>query len=212
MNFNIGEKIRDKLLSKISKKIYWNLRAINFDKEWSGHQSKYFDQHIALKNIVKDIKPNNILDVGCGFGRNIKFLIEECNVRPCNITAIDFSINMIQKAKSFLGDNFYKLREIKEASILDIPYSDNGFDMVLVHGVMMHIDFNDISRAISEVLRVSNGYIVQVEEYYKDKVGAKINNFTYCHDYFNLYANKDIIDLDMYNKNLIMLVINKSCE
>ena len=67
-----------KALSRLSKEAYWNLRAKGFSTEYGGCQAKYDEQHWILKEILEENRPNKILDIGCGFGSNIKFMIEEC--------------------------------------------------------------------------------------------------------------------------------------
>lgn len=198
----VENRIYEKIISKFSTKLYWEYRAKSFDTEWGGYQAKYYEQHWILKELIKELKPQNILDVGCGFGRNIKFMIEKCNVRPDQIYAFDFSENMLKKAKYFLGDYFEKLGSIEQGSILDIPYKDNKFDLVFFHGVLMHIGFKDESQAVNELKRVSKNCIIGVEEYYESKINQNINDFTYCHDYKTLFKECEIIPLE--NKALLM--------
>jgi ubiquinone/menaquinone biosynthesis C-methylase UbiE len=172
-----------------------------------GYQAKYYEQHWILKELIKEIKPQKILDVGCGFGRNIKFMIEECNIDPKQIYAFDFSENMLEKAKYFLGDNFEKLADIRQGDILNIPYKDE-FDLVLCHGVLMHINFENELQAVKELKRVTTNFLICIEEYYEDKINKNINEFTYCHDYKRFFNDSEIILLK--NKGLLMFKWSKN--
>ena len=49
-------------------------------------------------------------------------------------------------------------KEVKEASILRIPYDNNHFDVVICFQVLEHIP--DYEKAIDELLRVSNRFIL----------------------------------------------------
>ncbi|MCT7527163.1 MULTISPECIES: class I SAM-dependent methyltransferase [Aliarcobacter] len=193
---------RDRILPNFSKKLYWDMRGKTFKNEWGGYQVQYYEQHWLLKDMVEKLKPTSILDAGCGFGRNTKFLIEECGVEPSAITAFDFSKSMIKEAEKFLGNDFNKLNDIRQADILNMPFQKDSFDLVLIHGVMMHIDFKNEPKAINEVLRVAKKDIIQIEEYYENKINENINEYTYCHNYKKLYKNIEIIELE--NKGLLM--------
>jgi ubiquinone/menaquinone biosynthesis C-methylase UbiE len=55
----------------------------------------------ALKTVLKDVKTNTILEIGCGTGKNTKWLENQCE----KLIAVDFSKEMLSIAKNKITDN-----------------------------------------------------------------------------------------------------------
>lgn len=174
-------------MKKIIKKIIWSLKGGYKPKEfWDSWAGTFMDdnwqvqthaQHKWILSTIKEINPQDILEVGCGFGRNIKFLIEN-DVKVKKITGCDISPKMIKKAKEYVLD---KSVDFIVADVLALPFKDRSFDLVLVHGLFMHIKPKDLERAISEVLRIGKKALINVEQNYNG------NEYTFVHDYKKLY-------------------------
>ena len=85
----------------------------------------------------------NVLDMGCGWGNNLKFLKDKgfCGV------GVDISKTAIQYCKS----SGYT------ASVCDfskLPFSDSSFDIVFDRQAIQHNTINNIKKTLSEVKRV----------------------------------------------------------
>ena len=85
----------------------------------------------------------NVLDMGCGWGNNLKFLKDKgfCGV------GVDISKTAIQYCKS----SGYT------ASVCDfskLAFSDNSFDIVFDRQAIQHNTINNIKKTLSEVKRV----------------------------------------------------------
>ncbi len=159
---------------------FWDRWSETFmDDPW---QREIHPQHVWIKHIIDIHKPKSILEVGCGFGRNIKFLMDS-GYPPKQITGIDISSNMIIKAKKYVKT---KEVEFKTASVLNIPFKDSQFDMTLSHGVLMHVQPSNVDTAINEIVRVSKKGIVLVEQNYDG------NEYTFIHNYKKLFQQKKI--------------------
>ena len=127
------------LINNLAKfpQFLWNLKAFSFNKEkW---QNKIFPQHFWLLEQINRLKPVNILEAGCGFGRNLEFLLKN-NIKPSQLTGSDFSLIMLNKAKTRLNN---KVKLIK-TSVQKLPFKDNSFDLVFTHGVLMHLKPNQL--------------------------------------------------------------------
>lgn len=103
----------------------------------------------------------NILEVGCNIGINLmaieevldsyyKFDNTKCFLHGCDVN---------WKALEEAGVNTEA--RLKHASILNLPYDDDQFDLVFTCGVLIHI--KNIKKAIKELKRVANHYIVIIE-------------------------------------------------
>ncbi len=89
-------------------------------------------------------KGNKILDVGCGKGRYLKNLAEDC---PDNVyAAVDISKGVM---KFFDSD----IAEKRQGSLTNIPYGENYFDMVYACESLEHAI--DINNALLEMGRVT---------------------------------------------------------
>jgi len=73
---------------------------------------------------------------------------------------IDISIEAIKSAKENLKTKNLKA-ELKVNNCINLPFNDNFFDLVISHGVLDHITFEDVKKSINEIKRVtkSGGYI-----------------------------------------------------
>ena len=100
------------------------------------------------------VKPNNILDVGCGCGSSTAKLSPYCG----KITAIDFSSELIDRCK----------RENQKPNITylcmdgrDIQFPDDNFDLVVEQYSLHHV--LEWEKVLDEMIRVSSKHILILE-------------------------------------------------
>lgn len=129
----------------------------NAYNEWSGtydndeNLTRDLDQRVTIE-LLGNLHFDSILELGCGTGKNTKFLAQIGSV----VHAVDFSQGMIEKAKEKVQ------AENVHFSILDITqhwdFEDGFFDLISCNLVLEHIQ--DLSRVFSEAARVlqPNGY------------------------------------------------------
>lgn len=88
----------------------------------------------ALRSIFSGSEFDNILEIGCGTGKNTEWLIK----RAKHITGVDFSEGMIAKAKNKIkADNVtFNLFDIREKW----EFEDEHFDLIICSLVLEHID------------------------------------------------------------------------
>lgn len=126
-----------------------------FEQLWAPYDEKLFENSVELfsrrLDLIKFDKPwfkgKTVLDAGCGGGRNT---IAMARLGAKEAQGIDLGAEGIANAKKRAAnlDN----TNFQQASILDIPFQDNKFDMVWCAGVMMITDDED--RALDELTRV----------------------------------------------------------
>ena len=117
------------------------------------------------KRILKGIKIEKILEVGCNRGHNLR-AISYCG--PYDLYGIDINPYSIVLARDNKEINFAL------GNISDILYKDNFFDLVMVVGVLIHINPENLKEAITEVLRVSKKYFLMMEYNYDFEEFEKI--------------------------------------
>lgn len=169
-----GKSFVEKIIWSINggykPKKFWNTWSKTFmDDPW---QVDTHPQHEWLLQKIDIKSQKSILEVGCGFGRNMKYLIDQ-GINPKRITGVDISPEMIKKARKYLR----KGSTLKTGNILELPFKDNSFDLVFTHGVLMHVEPKNIQRAISELVRVSKKKIILIEQNYGG------NYYTFIHNY-----------------------------
>ena len=124
------------------------------------------DIFINISLLLKDIENPQILSAGCGRGLIDYWLI---NVFGYKVVLLDNSIKCIKNLRRAFRKVSKDKFELRRASILDIPYPDNSFDLVWNEGVLEHFCKDDYERAINEMIRVSRKYILVDVPYAKSK-------------------------------------------
>jgi ubiquinone/menaquinone biosynthesis C-methylase UbiE len=175
----------------------------NFWNKWSStyfsqHYRKEYDQsHDWLLSTVRELCPSKILEIGCGFGRNLK-LISSNTVLPVALSGSDISEEMLKKAALYLnnGDKYRKVN-LTCADILKLPYKDGAFDLVFTYGTLMHVSQDNLSKAIGELKRISRKYIISIEEvlWHEEngrKRSARLNDYTFIHNYRGAILNSGL--------------------
>jgi malonyl-CoA O-methyltransferase len=114
------------MIDKEYKRKVFNRHAKTYD-EYSSLQNKISDNLFKKLDLI-EVRPNFILDLGCGTGRNGGILKEKYqNIRLINY---DFSINMLQEAKK----NQHKVLGAKSeficGDIEKLSFSENTFDVI----------------------------------------------------------------------------------
>ncbi len=96
--------------------------------------------------LYNQISPVSVLEVGCGEGKLIRHLVNNARQAPDRVIASDLSLNKIE---SVLDSRI----TFQEASIYELPFEDNEFDLVVCCEVLEHLE--EPSRGLSEVARVA---------------------------------------------------------
>ena len=118
---------------------------------WGMQYLTYMD---CVANIVANLSPKNLLDVGCGEGRLAEFLRSRCN---CKYVGVDIAKSAIQFAEILNNSSsncYFKAGSVQEVSGL--------YDVITLVEVLEHIPDADIDSFI-ETLKSrlsSNGKLV----------------------------------------------------
>lgn len=113
----------------------------------------------AFRSVLPSLNNKRILDLGCGYGENCKYYIEQ---GAKEVVGIDISKKMIEKARNEFNDNkiIYKNIPMEE-----IDFSDNSFDVILSSLSFHYVkDFNNLIKKISEFLR-KDGILIFSQEH-----------------------------------------------
>ncbi|MCB0857135.1 MAG: class I SAM-dependent methyltransferase [Solirubrobacterales bacterium] len=122
---------------------------------WDDRTGAGSAEHLATLAAGLDslgVKPERVLDLGCGTGAGTLFLAREFPV--ASIRGVDLSEQMIAKAQAKIGLDPDARVTFRVADASRLPFPDDSFD--LVTQVNMPIFFGEIGR----VLRSGGGLIV----------------------------------------------------
>ncbi len=133
----IKEKIKTEKLSDFSALDEFHIRGLKATKELSS---------------LIEIKSNyNILDLGCGLGGSSRYLASTFN---CNVQGVDLSEDYC-KIATFLSKqlNLEGKTSFLSANALQLPFTNNYFDIVWTEHVQMNIKnknifYNEINRVL----------------------------------------------------------------
>ncbi len=111
--------------------------------------------------ILQNLEVKRILEVGCNRGHNLE-AISYCG--QYELYGIDINLYSIILARENKENNF------AVGNIFDILYKDNYFDLILTAGVLIHINPEDLLKALKEIFRVTKKYYLMLEynEDYKE--------------------------------------------
>ena len=130
---------------KLNQEKVWNSIAPFWDmykKDGFGSRDK------LIESFVKS--SDNILDLGCGTGRNF--------IKNGKWYGVDFSENMLE----FAGKKEIAI-ELKKSNLWDIPYEDEFFDKVICIAALHCVEFaRNRNKTIKEIYRVlkKNGRVI----------------------------------------------------
>jgi glycosyltransferase involved in cell wall biosynthesis/ubiquinone/menaquinone biosynthesis C-methylase UbiE len=197
------KKIFEDLL-KYDPKDYWEMRAPYWDK---NEGTVVLDEEAVMKE-VKELNPENILDIGCGNGNwSNKFDKEYLGV--------DISEKMIKFAKKHNPDKQYRVGDVRELSKI----VDKKYDLAFAYTCFLHVPPENIEDAFKEVKKVAKRLLII--EPFKDAPTGQVRflsdagidaikngdlifhpKSTYIHDYHK-YLNI-VKEIDLGGRKLII--------
>jgi len=103
-------------------------------------KGRFISYWYQINEIIK-LNPKKVLEIGIGNGFVSKYLKE----RKVNVLTLD-----VDK----------RLNPDMVGSVLNIPFSDESFDLIACYEVLEHIEYKNINKALSEIFRVSKSYAI----------------------------------------------------
>lgn len=127
-----------------------------------------------------------MLEVGSNIGINLAAILKTMH-RPCKLCALEPN----EKAKKRIPFNVPGVTLVNgEAS--DIMAISGEFDFVFTSGVLIHMDYEYLKKAMAEIYRVSNRFILCIEYFAAEptsKTYRYVNDFIHLRDYGSLWLD-----------------------
>ncbi len=163
-----------------------------YESWYHSPQGRAIDRSIEqlILTLLKPRQGERVLDIGCGTGNH---LITFSRL-GLNVSGIDASTHMIQKAKERLGH----LCTLRTGMAEDLPFDDNEFDLAVMIGTLEFLD-NPLL-ALREAGRVANkkvfigvinslswsGFVKRVQGYFGDPLFGRSR-------FYNLWQLKSFL-------------------
>jgi len=110
---------------------------------------------IRFQEIIRVVPRNisSLLDIGCGNGQLLKFLLQQLEIP--NLFGIDISLTALKIAKNMAPNAIFLY-----ASADKLPFEDKSFDIIIASEVLEHLPYKVYEQTLKEISRVSKKYIL----------------------------------------------------
>lgn len=172
---------------------------------WEGWGNRFADQKFQhgiyaaqdwLRQRIQTAPGARVLEVGCGFGRNLEFLAANLDGSK-RLAGIDISPAILRKGRAGLP----AACALACADIQSLPFANGSFDVLFTHGVLMHVPRRGLAGALAEIRRVAKGDIFFAEETFwkgmRRGEEVDVNGFTFFRNYADLLPGLGFRVLEM---------------
>jgi len=112
----------------------------HYDKLSYNNLERFISYYYQIETVRK-LNVKNVLEIGAG-NKFVASILKDVGI---DVTVCDFDISLNPDIVS---------------DVRDIKLPNNGFDLVLACQVLEHIPFEDVSKALTEIVRISRRYAV----------------------------------------------------
>ncbi|MDU0312997.1 class I SAM-dependent methyltransferase [Phycicoccus sp. M110.8] len=122
----------------------------DYERFFAAYDAWRYDQerHIPECLDLVDWRGKRVLEVGLGQGAESEQLIR----RGASWSGLDLTEESVDRVRTRLTTRGQPFDDLRQGSVLDIPWPDGSFDLAFSHGVLHHVP--DIHRAQAEIHRV----------------------------------------------------------
>ena len=106
------------------------------------------ERHLPACIEALDVAGKKVLEIGLGEGAESERLISQGALW----SGVDLTAEAVERVRTRLTLRELPYEELRQGSVLDLPFADDSFDVVFSHGVLHHVP--EIKQAQSEIHRV----------------------------------------------------------
>jgi ubiquinone/menaquinone biosynthesis C-methylase UbiE/diadenosine tetraphosphate (Ap4A) HIT family hydrolase len=187
-------KLLDKSNLLRAEKVIENPTIRAYNASAPAYYSKTNTLHTYLghkKNIdtfISGLNGNLVLDAGAGSCRDAAYFLE----RGLQVEAIDLAINLLLASSASCPNHIKRLMDIRH-----LAYADYTFDGIWCSAVLLHLDVEDIKRALKEFHRVlkPNGMLHVSLKEGEGEYKAFVSHAPELYRKFYLYTEEEVTGL-----------------
>lgn len=163
----------------------------DYDDIAKEYTEEFFEDTSDNKYIdifLESLDGTKVLDVGCGNGRDCKYIAE----KGFDINGIDLSIGMLNIAKEKVPNGKFEVMDIT-----DITYSDNLYDGIISNCSLFHIPVEELPKTLESFRRVlkSNGKLLLILQEENGETMLEEPFRPGVHIYMNYFSSEKIREL-----------------
>jgi len=118
-----------------------------------------FESHLPACFDALNVGGNRVLEIGLGQGADSESLIR----RGARWSGVDLTAESVERVRTRLTLRNLPFDDLKQGSVLGLPFPDDSFDMVFSHGVLHHVpEIRQAEREIHRVLRPGGELVIMM--------------------------------------------------
>jgi SAM-dependent methyltransferase len=126
----------------------------DYDKFRYGMES-----HLPACFDALNVSGKRVLEIGLGQGADSESLIR----RGARWSGVDLTGESVERVRTRLTVRDLPFDDLKQGSVLDLPFEDDSFEMVFSHGVLHHVpEVRQAEKEIHRVLRPSGELVIMM--------------------------------------------------
>jgi SAM-dependent methyltransferase len=117
------------------------------------------ERHLPACIEAMNVGGKQLLEIGLGEGSDSELLIRQ----RARWSGVDLTAESVERVRTRLLLRDLPYEELRQGSVLQLPFADDSFDMVFSHGVLHHVpDIEQAQREIHRVLRPGGELVIMV--------------------------------------------------
>ncbi len=128
----------------------WPTEELNIIKVNGDYDIEMTEFDINIFSMLERKNYKNILDLGCGQGKNSLILAK----KGYTVYSTDVSLEALEKLKTRIIQENIENIKVYNYSFTNLGFNDNYFDIVLCKSTLHHATLDEIKLGISEAFRV----------------------------------------------------------
>jgi SAM-dependent methyltransferase len=117
------------------------------------------ERHLPACINSLNVAGKRLLEIGLGEGSDSELLIRQ----RARWSGVDLTAESVERVRTRLILRDLPYEELRQGSVLELPFADNSFDMVFSHGVLHHVpDIGQAQREIHRVLRPGGELVIMM--------------------------------------------------
>ena len=137
--------------------------------EYLGPERLRFYDEVAT--IVASLEPQSVLDVGCGTGHLLRFVVELMSSNPQRVVGIDHSEAGLRRARALLPSATWRVEDI-----YDLSLDGERFELVLCTEVLEHVhDPERVVRLLRSLCASDGRVVITVPDGARDSWEGHVN-------------------------------------
>ena len=133
----------------------------NYDRFFTDYDRFRYqnERHLPACIDALNVAGKQVLEIGLGEGSESELLIRQ----GARWSGIDLTAESVERVRTRLTVRELSFQDLRQGSVLDLPFADDSFDMVFSHGVLHHVpDIMQAQREIHRVLRPGGELVIMM--------------------------------------------------